>query len=441
MKRRNGGLLLLVVAVAFVSACATMQDRWEAARSANTIEAYEDFLKECPEGDLADQARIRRNELYEEGDWRDAETGNTVETYRVFLKNHPQGKHRDDAHARLETLTRSQADDLPPDVVGKFLKRYRRGVFMDEALTTPENLSLEQAVIGLRIPEYGGSLNRHPSRVLADEARREQEKTNDVNPASGGEGSNIPKAVSPASGGEGSNIPKAVSPASGGEGSNIPKAVNPASAWGRIMYPKRKTNIRAGRSTASRLKGQLKTGQPVKVDFLKNAWYAAFPVTQKQRNEKMALGYVYAPFLIDKRGPDSPGSTASGKKSAGDAPLKKIETEGLPVNVRNLTFQAGGDGKELLLVEFNRFYTPAISKIEGKNPRIILKIGNASPFKKEWAAIHTGGRFIRRIRSSMDPQTREAVIVLDMAPEKDYFVNQTFYKKENMYSLEISGIK
>jgi hypothetical protein len=76
-------------------------------------------------------------------------------------------------------------------------------------------------------------------------------------------------------------------------------------------------------------------------------------------------------------------------------------------------------GGLLLLVEFDRFYTPAISKIEGKRPRIILKIKNASSFKKDWAAIHTGGHLIRGIRSSMDPQTREASIVLDMAAFRD----------------------
>jgi len=41
----------------------------------------------------------------------------------------------------------------------------------------------------------------------------------------------------------------------------------------------------------------------------------------------------------------------------------------------------------------------------------------------------------------MDSQTGTALIVLDMAPEKDYFVSQAFYQKENMYSLEISEKK
>ena len=263
----------------------------------------------------------------------------------------------------------------------------------DDARRRIEKLSFEQAQAVDTISAYGGYLNRYPHGVFADEARLRREKLN---------------------------------------------AISPASEWGTIMYPKPNTNIRAKRSAASTLKGQLKTGQPVKVDFLQDSWYAVFPVTQKQRNEKRALGYVYAPFLIDKRGPNSSGLTALEEKSAKDAPLKKMETENLSVEVKNITFKVAGDGKELLFIEFDRFYTPTISGIEGKEPRIILEIKNASSLREDWAAINAGGNFIRQIRSSMDSQTRAALIVLDMAPEKSYFVSQSFYKKENLYILEIS---
>jgi hypothetical protein len=220
-------------------------------------------------------------------------------------------------------------------------------------------------------------------------------------------------------------------------------ATIPTSEWGTIMYPKPKpnTNIRADRSAASKLEGQLKTGQPVKADFLQDDWYAVFPVTQTERNEKKALGYVYAPLLLDKREPNSFGSTATEEKSVKDTPLKKMETESLTVDVKDIAFKVTRDGKELLFIEFDRFYTPTISRIEGKQPRIIIEIKDASALKEEWSAINTAGNFIRKIRSRMDSQTRVARIVLDMAPEKDYEVSQAFYERENMYSLEISDKK
>jgi outer membrane protein assembly factor BamD (BamD/ComL family) len=383
MKGLHGILLLAVVTVAFVAACATVQSRWEATKSADTITAYEDFLKEYPEGDLADQGRVRRNELYEERDWKNAEANNTIAAYEDFVKNYPRGKHKKDVSARLDVLSAE-----------KFLKRYPQGVFMNEALLTLEKLSFEQAITSNTISAYEDFLKRYPVGMLADDARRRQEKLN---------------------------------------------SDSLASEWGTIMYPQSNTNIRAKRSVASKLKGQLKTGQPVKVDFLQDAWYAVFPVTQKQRHEEMALGYVYATLLIDKRESRSSGSTASNEKSAKDAPLKKMDTESLSVDVKNITFKVAGNGKELLLIEFDRYYMPTIFGIEGKEPLIILEIKNASSLREDWAAINTGGNFIRQICTSMDSQTRAALIVLYMAPKKNYSVSPGFYKKGNMYSLEISA--
>jgi hypothetical protein len=394
MKRLHGGLLLAAVMVAFIAACTTMQSRWDATKSADTITAYEDFLKEHPEGDLADQARVRRNELYEERDWKDAEASNTIAAYEDFIKNYPKGRHKNDAHARIEKLSLSKANDLPLAITEKYHKRYPQGVFKNDALLTQEKLSAEQAQAKDTILAYDEYLNRYPQGSFADEARLRREKLIAISSS--------------------------------------------VSEWGTIMYPRSNTNIRANRSTASKLKGQLKTGQPVKADFLQDAWYAVFPITQKQRDEKTALGYVYAPLLIEKRKPNSSGSTASEGKSAKDTPPKKTETDNLSVDMKNITFKVAGDGKELLLIEFDRFYTPAIFGIEGKEPLIILEIKNISLLREEWATINTGGNFIRQIRTSIDSQTRSALIVLNMAPEKDYFVNQTFYQKENMYSLEIS---
>ncbi|MHB9096698.1 MAG: outer membrane protein assembly factor BamD [Syntrophales bacterium] len=428
MKKFQGGLLLAVLTVAFVAACATMQSRWESAKSADTITAYENFLEEYPEGDAADRARVRRDELREESAWKEAEAEHTAAGYEDFRNKYPRGRYARDVDARLEKIPRTRGDDSPPAGAEKFLQRYRRGVFLDEARVTRENLSFEQAVTADTIAAYEDFLERYPTGRLADDARRRMEKLSDDHRQTEG--------AIPAYGGSLNRYPSGISADEARLRREKLNAVRPVSGWGTIMYSTRTINIRAKRSAASKLKGQLKTGQPVKADFLQDGWYAVFPVNQKKRNEKMALGYVYAPLL--KRGPDSPGSTAAEETSAKDPPPKNRETENLPVEVKNITFKVAGDGKELLFIEFGRFYTPTVSGIEGKEPRIILEIKNASPLGEVRAAIDTGGNFIRKIRSSRDAETRAAFIVLDMAPGKSYFASQAFYEKGNIYSLEIS---
>ena len=148
------------------------------------------------------------------------------------------------------------------------------------------------------------------------------------------------------------------------------------------------------------------------------------------------------PDLTAKGGSDSSGSTAAyGGKSAKDSPAKDSKAEGPFLVIKNIAFRIAEDGKELLFIEFNRFCSPVISGIEGKEPKIVLEIKNVSLLKKEWAVIDTRGKFIRKILSSRDPKTHTALIILDMEPSKSYLVNPKFYKKENAYSLEISEEK
>lgn len=66
MKRLLNQCLLVTLFLILITACATMQSRWEEAESTNTIPAYEEFLMSSPEGIHADEARSRIVKLYSE---------------------------------------------------------------------------------------------------------------------------------------------------------------------------------------------------------------------------------------------------------------------------------------------------------------------------------------------------------------------------------------
>jgi hypothetical protein len=388
------GLLSAIAILAFFSACSTLQSRWEATKASDTLEAYEVFLEDYPESGLANQARARRNELQEERDWKDAEAINTADAYQGFIQKYPQGKYRDDAAAKRLMHAHPRASEPPFAGNEAIWKRYQQGVYMAEALLPLEKKSSDEAQAADTIAADDRYPDQYPKGRFTDAAELRQDEL---------------------------------------------RSIESAPAWGKIMYPKANTNIRAKRSAASERKGQLKNGYPVKVDFLQDSWYAVFPETQQQRIEKMALGYVYAPLLTEKREPRAGHATDTEGRAAEKTLMEKSKPQdsGSPV-VRNITFKMAANGKELLFIEFNRFCAPAISKSEGKEPRIILEIKNTSPLRVDWASIHAGGRYIRHIFSNFDPRTRAALIVLDMAPGKDYDVHQKFYQKENLFSLEIS---
>lgn len=217
-------------------------------------------------------------------------------------------------------------------------------------------------------------------------------------------------------------------------------ALSLAADWGTIMYPHGKTYIRAKRSVHSKMRGQLRAGQSVKVDFLKNNWYAVFRVTEKRRSEARALGYVQA-NLLHRRAAKSPDVSAHREKATVTDSSVIEFPDSVPIDVKNISVKTGEAGHESLIIEFNRFYTPAFYSIEGSEPKIVLDITNVSSFKKEWTNLSVRGKFIRQLRSSINPNTRMVRIVVDMEPAKDYSINPVFSGKDNTYSLHISEDK
>lgn len=210
-----------------------------------------------------------------------------------------------------------------------------------------------------------------------------------------------------------------------------------AEEWGTIMYARPKTIIREKRSMNSSIKGRLVEGQAVKTDFVKDGWYAVFPLTEQQRREDKALGYVSATRLYSQPAKSSvPAPT--GEKPLGDRTTIPDDEENVSIDVKNINYKLEDNGKEAILIEFDRFYTPAIFTIEGKSARIVLDIVNVSSFRKECSVINVGGKIIKRIRCSENPHTHMLRIVLDLEPSRNYQVHPAFSKRENIYMLGIS---
>ncbi|MEE8381835.1 MAG: hypothetical protein V3R78_08225 [Thermodesulfobacteriota bacterium] len=82
--------------------------------------------------------------------------------------------------------------------------------------------------------------------------------------------------------------------------------------WGEERYAHSVTNIRADRTTESKIVGQLMPGQKIRTDFLEKNWFAIFGLEETVSDERKALGYVYAPLLT----PDPPASNKPSVKSS-----------------------------------------------------------------------------------------------------------------------------
>lgn len=95
---------IAIAVLCAVSGCSREQRDWRSAQSADSLEAYDQFLERHPEGQLATQARTRLLQLTEERDWQRASTSDTADAYKRFLNQHPSGKWSQEARIRSENF-------------------------------------------------------------------------------------------------------------------------------------------------------------------------------------------------------------------------------------------------------------------------------------------------------------------------------------------------
>jgi len=211
--------------------------------------------------------------------------------------------------------------------------------------------------------------------------------------------------------------------------------------WGKIMSATGKINIRADRSLQATINGQLEAGTQVRCDFLKDGWYAVFALGEKERYEYKARGYVYAPLLAEVPAPSSDkrldrnAGAASGDMQTTTTP--RTET---PLTVRNIAVIFEPAEHEKVYIRFNNEVLPEIFMIEGKDPRVVIDIGNAISIPQKLTRIKVEGKLIRQIRSALDRTSRRLRIVVDLTPSTHYEVEPVYYKTDKLYVLDISEV-
>ncbi|MEW6334317.1 MAG: hypothetical protein AB1558_08600, partial [Thermodesulfobacteriota bacterium] len=115
--------------------------------------------------------------------------------------------------------------------------------------------------------------------------------------------------------------------------------------------------------------------------------------------------------------------------------------ETFSVAVRSIRHKVLPEGKEVLLIEFDRFYVPAVYKIEGGAPRIILDVTRTSSMKQEWSDVSTEGTLVKKVRVHRNRAAEILRIVLDMWPGRDYDIRPALYPgtDSSLYAMEMTG--
>jgi cell division septation protein DedD len=119
----QAGRAALAAALLTVAGCSGEQQDWRAAEAAGTSEAFQHFLQQHPDSELAGKARERVGEFAEDRDWQEASKAGTVDAYRGFLAAHPNGRWSQEARIRLESFALGSIPRMEPQAPGQTAAR------------------------------------------------------------------------------------------------------------------------------------------------------------------------------------------------------------------------------------------------------------------------------------------------------------------------------
>ena len=119
----QAGRAALAAVLLTVAGCSAEQQDWRSAEAAGTSEAFQRFLDQHPDSELAGKAHERVGQFAEDRDWQQTLKLGTADAYRGFLAAHPGGRWAQEARIRIESFALGSIPRMEPQSPGQTASR------------------------------------------------------------------------------------------------------------------------------------------------------------------------------------------------------------------------------------------------------------------------------------------------------------------------------
>jgi hypothetical protein len=165
---------------------------------------------------------------------------------------------------------------------------------------------------------------------------------------------------------------------------------------------------------------------------------ATLPITERPVPEVFSL----AEPVVDSSAESEalPGDRPSDRQSAVDLPSPIAAPPESMATLLGVSYDDSSNRGEMVLFHLTDFYPPKVAAIEKETPRVLCDFTDmvlADDLEKD---IATGGRFVSRIRLVEDTVQQKIQVIIDLAPDHDYDLQQVFFKNDNLFVLIINEL-
>jgi hypothetical protein len=106
----------------------------------------------------------------------------------------------------------------------------------------------------------------------------------------------------------------------------------------------------------------------------------------------------------------------------------------------SITFDNSTNRGEMVLFQLNEFHSPIVFGVEEGGPRIVCDFKNTAADGNLPGLIKTDGKYVHSIRIGLETAPQKVRVVLDLAPDYRYDLQQVFFKKTNRFALIINTL-
>lgn len=112
---------------------------------------------------------------------------------------------------------------------------------------------------------------------------------------------------------------------------------------------------------------------------------------------------------------------------------------GLP-QLLEVSFDDSSNRGEMVLFHLNDFFPPTVSAIEKNNPRVLCDFKNMRLSRDVQTKIDAKGKYVEGIRTAYHADKEKVRVVLDLSPDRDYDLQQVFFKNDNLFVLIVNEL-
>ncbi|HET7369222.1 MAG TPA: SPOR domain-containing protein [Gammaproteobacteria bacterium] len=139
------GLAGLFSAGLILSGCSSQQGDWQQAQQQNTVQAYQQYIQQYPQGDHVAAARQQIAHIQQQkemqqarADWQRVQQANTPQAYQQFLQQHPDSQYAANAKQQIQQMQAAQdwmqvQQSNNPQALQVFIAQYPNSPQADQA--------------------------------------------------------------------------------------------------------------------------------------------------------------------------------------------------------------------------------------------------------------------------------------------------------------------